>query len=227
MIENRDIIVMSADWNRLNPGCVQRVTVPLARQNRILWVSGIPIRAPRLRMKDFRRIVDKGSKMLGVHSADASKPVTEIHPYFLPYYDNLPIRSLNDWLLRFSILEKVKELGFKDYILIPTNPMIAGVVGQLGETSSHYICTDDYGGNDGVFKCLDALESDLLQKVDSCFSTSHVLMGLKIPKSGESHFISQGVDLDHFKVTGGPPPDSVFTSQKANHWLFWFARDLG
>jgi len=59
MLENRDIIVMSGDWNRLNPGCVQRVAVRLAERNRVLWVGGVPIRAPKLQIRDLKRIVDK------------------------------------------------------------------------------------------------------------------------------------------------------------------------
>jgi glycosyltransferase involved in cell wall biosynthesis len=208
MLENRDIIIMSADWNRLNPGCVQRVAVGLAERNRVLWVSGVPIRAPRLQVRDFKRILEKGRKMVGapVISKDPSVPVIEIHPFCMPYYDFGPVRRFNDYLLRSAVLKKVRELHFTDYILIPTNPMVAGVVGTMGESSSHYICTDNYEACDGAFKTLPELERALLQKVDSCFSTSHVLMGLKTPKSGENHFISQGVDTNHFKSTGGAPP---------------------
>jgi glycosyltransferase involved in cell wall biosynthesis len=35
---------------------------------------------------------------------------------------------------------------------------------------------------------------------------SDVLLKSRVPKSGENHFFPEGVDLDHFKVTGGPPP---------------------
>lgn len=211
VLENRDIIVMSGDWNRMNPGCVQRVTVPLARRNRVVWVSGVPIRAPRARIRDFQRIMDKGFKMLmsTTNSRNTSIPVTEIHPFFVPFYDNPVFRRFNDRLLRSSVLKKIQELRFKNYLVIPTNPMVAGVIHTLAESSSHYICTDDYAANVGAFKCLGRLEHDLLQKVDSCFSTSHVLMNMKIPRSGENHFISQGVDIDHFKVTGAPPPDAL------------------
>lgn len=211
MLENRDIIIMSGDWNWLNPGCVQRVAVRLAERNRVLWVSGVPIRAPKLQIRDFKRIVDKGRKMVGASATSRSSliPVTEIHPFFIPYYDLGVIRRFNDHLLRSAVLKKVQELSFMDYILIPTNPMVAGVIGTLGESSSHYICTDNYEACDGAFKSLGELEHTLLQKVDSCFSTSHVLMNIKVPKSGENHFISQGVDTDHFKLTGGPPPDAL------------------
>jgi glycosyltransferase involved in cell wall biosynthesis len=216
MLENRDIIVMSGDWNRLNPGCVQRVAVRLAERNRVLWVGGVPIRAPKLQIRDLKRIVDKGRKMVGASTASRSSliPVTEIHPFFIPYYDFGAIRRFNDRLLRSAVLKKVQELRFTNYILIPTNPMVAGVIGTLGESSSHYICTDNYEACDGAFKSLGELEHTLLQKVDSVFSTSHVLMKMKIPKSGENHFISQGVDIDHFKLTGAPPPSAVARLKK-------------
>lgn len=211
MLENRDLIVLSGDWNLTNPGSVQRVTDVLARRNRVLWVSGVPIRSPGFRMSDLRRILDKGRKMLGEarHPDAKSRPVTEIHPFFLPFYDNQAVRRLNDALLRRAIRTKVRDLGLTDFIMLPSNPMVAGVIGTCGESSSHYLCIDDYGANDGAFTSLGDLEHEILQKVDSSFSMSDVLMKNRVPKSGENHFFPEGVDLDHFKARGGAPPAAL------------------
>ena len=216
MLEHCDIIVLSGDWNRKNPGSVQRVTEILARHNRILWVSGIPIRPPRLRTGDFKRIADKVRKMLGTptQTNNHTIPVTEVHPFFIPFYDNVAVRRFNDRLLRSAILGRIQELGFKDYIVLPSNPMAAGVIGTLGESSSHYLCIDDYGANEGTFACLSELEQEILQKVDSSWSMSDVLMKSRIPKSGENHFFPEGVDLDHFKVRGGLPPAALANVKK-------------
>lgn len=211
MLEHRDIIVLSGDWNRKNPGSVQRLTRVLARRNRVLWVSGIPVRGPRFQSSDLRRIVDKARKMIGgaPGSGAESSAVAEIHPFFLPFYDSRAVRRFNDALLRRSIHRAVRDLGFTNYILLPSNPMVAGVIGTCGESSSHYLCIDDYGANDGAFKCLGDLEHEILQKVDSSFSMSDVLMKSRVPKSGENHFFPEGVDLDHFRVTGEPPPAAL------------------
>ena len=209
-LKDRDIIVMSSDWNRF-PGSVQHVVEVLAKVNRVLWVSGIPIRPPRLRWGDLRRILDKGRKMLATSvNADAPKlPVREVHPLFIPYYDVPWIRGLNDRLLRNLLAGMIRDLGFSDFIVLASNPMTAGVVGTLGETSAHYLCIDDYAANKGTFRCLGELELNMLRKVDSSWSMSDVLLKSRIPRSGENHFFPEGVDIDHFRLTEGPVPDAL------------------
>ena len=211
MLENRDLIVLSGDWDRKNPAAVQHVTEVFARLNRVLWVSGTPIRPPGLRLNDLPRIIDKGRKMLGYPPQPDPEPlpVTEIHPFFLPFYDNRVVRRFNDAFLRRAILTKVRELGFRNYIMIPSNPMVAGIIGTCGASSSHYFCIDDYGANDGAFRSLGDRETEILQKVDSSFSMSDVLMKNRIPKSGENHFFAEGVDLEHFTARGGSPPAEI------------------
>jgi glycosyltransferase involved in cell wall biosynthesis len=215
MLENRDIIAMCGDWNR-HPGSIQHITEVLVRRNRVLWVSGIPLRSPRLHIYDFRRIAEKGRKMLSTwgNSYDHSIPVTEVHPFFIPYYDIPAIRRFNDKQLRSLLLKKIRELGFKDFVVLASNPMTAGVIGTLGESSSHYLCIDDYGANEGSFRCLGELELEMLQRVDSSFCMSDVLVKTRIPKSGEVNFFPEGVDLKHFKVTGNPPSEVLALIQK-------------
>ena len=121
MLEHRDMIVMSGDWNR-SPNAIQHITEILAQRNRVVWVSGIPIRSPRVRMRDLRRVVDKGRKMFStsMKSYNRSIPVTEVHPFFIPYYDQGTIRQLNDRFLRSLLLEATRKLGFKNVIVLAT-----------------------------------------------------------------------------------------------------------
>jgi glycosyltransferase involved in cell wall biosynthesis len=208
MLENRDLVILSGDWSPGNPAAVQHIAEVFARRNRILWVSGTPIRTPRMRLYDLRRVADKARKMVGVRGNPGRAPssVTEIHPFFLPYYDIPAVRRFNDAILRSAIRASVRELGFSRYLMMPSNPMVAGIVGTCGESSSHYLCIDDYGANDDAFRCLGMLEQEILQKVDSSFSMSDVLMNTRVPRSGENHFFPEGVDLAHFTARGGTPP---------------------
>ena len=207
MLENRDIIIISGDWDR-HPGPVQHITRLLVRRNRVMWVSGIPLRPPRVQLRDVMRILEKGSKMLAttMHSYDLSIPVKEVHPFFVPYYDSPALRRFNDRLLRRLLVKRIRELGFKDYVLLVQNPMAAGVVGGLAERSSHYLCIDDYGANEGAFRNVGRCENEVLERVDSCFCMSDILLKTRIPRSGQVSFFPEGVDLEHFKVTGSPPP---------------------
>jgi len=215
MIENRDIIIIGSDWS-LQAGFLQTIAKLLVRRNRVLWISGIPLRPPRVDVRDFRRIVQKGRMMLAtsVDSYDRSSPVTEVHPFFIPFYDNAVVRRFNDRQLRSLLLAKIRELGFKNYLLFTQNPMVASVIGTLGESSSHYMCIDDFAANKDSFRCLDSLEQETLGRVDSCFVMSDILMKTRIPQSGEIHFLRDGVDLDHFKARKDPPPEPLANIKK-------------
>jgi len=210
MLEGRDFIMFGGDWDR-HPFSLQHIAEVLRHTNRVLWVGGIPIRGPKIQAYDLTRIVEKGRKMLvtSANAYDRSIPVPEVHPLFIPFYDIGPVRRWNDRMLRSMLLKKIQQLGFKDYPLLTPNPMIAGVIGTLGESSSHYFCLDNYAANKGAFRILEKLERDILQKVDSCWSLSDSLMRTRIPRSGENHFFREGVNLDHFKRTGGPVPEAL------------------
>jgi len=210
MLENRDMIVMSADWGR-SPNAIQHITEIFARKNRVIWVSGIPIRAPGMRLRDVRRILDKGLRIfapkLGRH--DRLIPVTEIHPFFIPYYDIPAILRFNDDRLAAVVAATARDLDFKDPVLMLTNPMTAGVVGRLQESSSHYLCIDDYGANENSFSTLPLLEQKMLESVDTSWSMSDILMKSRIPRSGENHFFPEGVDTHHFIRIQGEPPSEI------------------
>jgi glycosyltransferase involved in cell wall biosynthesis len=215
MLENRDIIMICSDWNR-HPGSTQHIAELLAKRNRVLWVSGIPLRAPRLSGRDVRRVLEKGRKMIlsQVNSYDHTLPVVELHPLFLPFYDIPVILRLNDYLLRSTLMKKIRELRFQDYTILSSTPMVAGIIGTMGELSSHYLCMDDYGGNKDSFRILDQLERKMLERVDSTFAMSDYLMKNRVPKTGEINFFPEGVDLNHFKPKGGPVPASLSNVKK-------------
>jgi glycosyltransferase involved in cell wall biosynthesis len=207
MFENRDIVVFSGDWNR-QAGVLQHFANVLVNQNRFLWVSGIPLRAPVYDRRDIGRILEKGRRMFAT-SVNADKrigSITEVHPFFIPYYDIPLIRNFNNGQLRSLVGRKIKELGFHNYLLLTQNPMMAEVVGTLGETSSHYLCIDDFGANKNSFRCLMDLEKELLKRIDTCFCMSDLLLKDRVPDSGEVHFMPEGVDLEHFHTTGTETP---------------------
>jgi glycosyltransferase involved in cell wall biosynthesis len=228
MLEQRDMIVMSGDWGR-SPNAIQHITEIFARKNRVIWVSGIPVRGPRLRIKDARRVVDKGLKVLkrGHVSARDPIPVEEIHPFFVPFYDIDAVRKFNDDRLVSAITSTMDRLQFRNPVLMLTNPMTAGCLGRLRERSSHYLCIDDYGANEHAFKMLPSLEASILNRVDSSWSMSDVLMKSRIPKSSENHFFPEGVNTTHFVRRGGTLP-SEFAGLKRpiigycgliSHWM--------
>lgn len=206
MIENRDIIVFCGDWNKF-PSNVQHIVEILARRNRVLWVSGVGLRKPRLQLNDLKRIFEKTRKIVTQHlPSSSSSPVVEFHPFIVPYYDTRIIRSMNNRMVHSAIKAKMKELHFRDPILLPTTPVVSGVVGTLGETSSHYICVDDYSQFEGSYRSVPEMEAEMLSKVDSCFAVSENLMRTRKPQRGSCYYLPQGVDAEHFESGLGMVP---------------------
>lgn len=214
MIENRDIIVFSSVWNRF-PSTVQHIGEVLAKRNRILWVSGLGLRAPKLQLNDFRRIAENIAKLFKHrYGSESNVPVIEVHPLVLPFYDNSIMRNFNKRHIRTVLLKKMKDLNFRDPVLFPSNPLVSDIVGTLGESSSHYLCVDDYSHFVGTFKSLPAIEKEILNKVDSVFSVADLLVRSRIPKSGRSYFLPQGVDVNHFKPAETPAPPDIASIKK-------------
>jgi len=214
VITNRDIIIFSGDWN-IFPSTLQHIGQVLAAANRILWVAGLGHRKPKLQVYDFKRIIAKGTRMLTQrYVKNNSIPVIETHPFVLPYYDTAMIRRFNDRSLRNHLRKKMNELNFHNPIVIVSNPVAAGVIGQLGESSSHYFCVDDYSHFKDSFRSTRSLEQEILEKVDSCFAVSDALVQTRKPKNGKSYFVPQGVDTAHFHPRSTNLPEQIASIQK-------------
>lgn len=200
MVKGRDIIIFGDDWGRF-PSTIQHIGMVLAKSNRILWIGSLGLRKPTFSYKDFLRMKEKClGVFLNQKHIDSENPtsVTELHPFVLPFHDFNAVRNFNDYSLKKKITREIDILGFKRPILITSSPVVAGLVGRLGETSSHYVCLDDYSSFAGAFNCLSEMESLLLKKVNSCFAVSQMLQQTRKPEHGESYFLPQGVDIRHF-----------------------------
>ncbi len=214
MIENRDIVIFGDDWGRF-PSTIQHIGRILSEKNRILWIGSLGLRKPEFKFKDLKRIYEKARSIFKKKEIINDKAaVIELHPFILPFHDNKFIRSLNKYFLINAIRKKIKELNFTKPILLTSSPIVGKLIGYFGESSSHYLCLDDYTLFEGAFKSLTILENDLLKKVDSCFSVSKVLMENRIPTSGKNYFLPQGVDTLHFNINQSSIPDSVKSLKK-------------
>ena len=74
------------------------------------------------------------------------------------------------------------------------------MLNNLGESSSHYICQDDYTQFEGAYKIIDSLEKEMLVKISTCFAVADHLVNTRIPGSGKIFYLPQGVDIQHFKI---------------------------
>ena len=202
MIKGRDIIIFADDWGRF-PSTMQHMGKILARHNRIIWIGSLGLRRPNFSLSDLKRVIEKLKSFLKpVKTVSEKAPVIIVNPFVLPFHDSGIVRKINYLLLRNKLLKAVAANGFKNYIVISSSPVMESLVGKLGEKSSHYVCLDDYTLFDGAFKSLRFLEVELLKKVNTSFSVSEGLKNTRIPVTGKSYFLPQGVELEHFRNAG-------------------------
>jgi glycosyltransferase involved in cell wall biosynthesis len=168
-----------------------------------MWIGSLAHRKPSFSLNDIRRIIEKLKNILlppKKKSSDfeVNSPII-IHPFIIPLHDYKFVRKINSILLKRTILKAIRVNNFHNPILITSTPLISGLIGELGETSSHYFCLDDYSNFDGAFKSLIAVERELLTKISSCFAVSDVLLSTRKTESGNNYFLSQGVQSEHFQ----------------------------
>ncbi len=82
------------------------------------------------------------------------------------------------------------------------------MLGRLGEVASVYFCMDDFAHLAGVSaNMLETLERRLLGVVDAMVATAESLTDTKAPRSGEAHYLPQGVNYEHFAEPRPEPED--------------------
>jgi glycosyltransferase involved in cell wall biosynthesis len=88
--------------------------------------------------------------------------------------------------------------------------MVAGLIGELGETSSHYFCLDEYSEYDRAYRCIPAMEAKLLESIDAFYALSAPLLESRKARSGENHFFPMGVDTSLFSLDSNAPSPPEF-----------------
>lgn len=199
MIHSRDIVVFGDDWGWY-PSTMQHIGRVLARSNRLLWIGSLGLRKPRLSLYDGLRVFTKARGMLGTTSRVSHAPVnvTELHPFVLPFHDQHLVREFNAYNLRRQVLAAMARLEFQNPLFITSSPIVSRLIGRLGESSSHYVCLDDFTLFDRAFKCIASEESLVLRRIDSCFAVSDSLVKSRRAHNGNVFFLPQGVDTNHF-----------------------------
>lgn len=199
MIKNRNIVVFAEDWGRF-PSTTQHIGKELLKYNRIIWVGSLGHRKPKFSIYDLFRVLEKLLNLFKKKEVNTNKNLIVIHPFIIPLHDFNFVRKINNYLIKKKICKALQKNSFSNPILITSTPLIENILGELGESSSHYFCLDDYSKFKGAFNSLLEIENVLLKKITSVFSVSQKLLANKIPTSGNNFHLPQGVDVSHFKL---------------------------
>jgi glycosyltransferase involved in cell wall biosynthesis len=199
ILRGRDIICFAQDWtgDPLSKTHIMRI---LARENRVLWVNSIGLRAPSVSKADFSRSLEK--------LARAAEPIKEVEPNLfvlsplsIPAYGIPAIQAFNSRSLRWQIKRALRKLKFVNLINYVFLPSAAHLAGTLGEDYILYHCVDEYSQfSDIPTEPIARMERELLKKSDLVIVSAETLYKTKIEHNAQTHLIRHGVDYKHFST---------------------------
>lgn len=193
-----DIVCFPQDWtgDPLSKTHLMRI---LARDNRVLWVNSIGLRAPSASKADISRAFQK--------IASAFEKIKEVEPnlfvmspFTIPAYGNGLLRRVNQQSLLFQVRKAMRKLGFKrpvNYSFLPSAALLAG---KLDEDLIIYHCVDEYAAfSDIESQPILDMEQTLLKKSDVVVVSAAALYQSKIKHNANTHLVRHGVDYAHFR----------------------------
>lgn len=193
-----NIICFSKDWSE-EPTSNNHIMQLLARQNRVLWINSVSMRAPSLASKrDISKIFRKLKGFAG-----GLKPIHErlwvFTPLVLPFPHSRAARAVNHVILSATIRYLRCKLRMRDFQLWTFLPNVADYVGSLGESVSVYYCVDEWTGFTGIDgEKIAAEERVLCERADVVFAACSTLAERKQQYRPDVHTSTHGVDRDLF-----------------------------
>jgi glycosyltransferase involved in cell wall biosynthesis len=197
MLEGRSIICFANDFEG-DPTSKQHIMRILARRNRVLWVNSIGMRRPTASAADLRRMAHKLRRGLGgTRSVQAN--LTVVSPLVIPLPDVPLAARFNAAVLAAMLRRLSRRHGLTDPILWTFMPNVGSLMGRLGEAMTIYHCVDEYSAFEGVPReALLRMEQDLVRRADLVLTSAQSLCDARRPLNPDTHFVSHGVDVDHF-----------------------------
>lgn len=210
MLRGHDILCFANDWDS-DPLSKKHIMTRLARHNRVLWVNSLGCRNPTASARDVRRAAKKvGDAVRGSHRVAENLWVTS--PLVIPFHGNPLARRLNRRWLAASLRLTLRRLGVRRPITWSFLPSSADVVGSLGERAVVYQCVDEYSQFTGADRAaILEMEERLCRRSDVVLVSARTLLEAKGPWNPESHLVTHGVEVEHFRRALDPatpvPPD--------------------
>ena len=203
MIEGRDIICFSNDWDS-DPLSKKHIMLRLAKRNRVLWVNSIGNRRPTVSARDLKRAFKK-LKDFARGQRQVDDRIFVYSPIAVPLHSSAFARWLNRRALRWGLQRVVRRLGFRDPVTWTFEPASGEVAGSLGEGALVYHCVDEFSEFTGTDKAaILELERQLMRKSDCVIVSSDRLYQNKQSHNPNTFLVTHGVDVAHFRKACDP-----------------------
>lgn len=211
--ENRlSVLYFGNDWFAENRTSSHHVAQRLAQRFELFYIECPGIRPPSGSGRDLMKIVRALRRFLnGPQQVEPNIRVMTLMQ--IPLHRFAIIRRLNFLLTWLTVRAVIWRYGLKRRIVWSAMPHVPGLFGTLGEETSVYYCTDDYG----LFPDVDTesvrrLDRETTRKAHTVFVTSETLLQAKREVNPNTHYSPHGVDVDHFgkaQSASLPVPDDI------------------
>lgn len=197
-------IVFGDDWG-VHPSTTQHLILNMPADNSAIWIDSIGMRAPKINLVDFRRILSKVTALFDIHASAANRlyqgsvgRVTRIKPRVLPWHHISIAVNYNKRWLNKAISAALGHEHAADRILLTANPVVAYYSDALTFDRIVYLRLDDYSEYPGCDPALVAdAEAKIYAQADLIVATARALLPGQ-PFACKSRYLPQGVQTDAF-----------------------------
>lgn len=196
--ESMRFLCVGTDWDG-HPSSLALLFRAIATDHDVVWVNSIGLRAPRLTLYDFKRLMRKGARALLRLDSRPSGMRAVIEPRVLPFHGYQAVRALNGWLLERQIRPQLAR-GSGPLVFVTSNPAAVSLIRHINVDLTLYYCMDEYAemadcDADMIRRC----EPLMLQAADGTFATSIDLCRRKSVGGRGALHLPHGVDFEHFQ----------------------------
>lgn len=216
MIENRDIIAISErPWNNKLSFTLHYAAAEMSKKNRVLFINPPLHRLAQIKTRNQPEV----RKQINIVKGNEPE-LTKINDNFWVYTPRTIIESIN-WIstpnlfdffnkinenrLARQIKKAIKDLNFKNYILINDNSMIMGFYLKelLDPAFSIYLLRDAVTLAPYHAKHGKRLEPRLISKMDLVVTNSDYFADFSKQFNKNSYMVGQGCDLNRYNDADG------------------------
>lgn len=144
------------------------------------------------------------------------KGLSIVHPWMWPGFRSRWQRRLNAMLISRGVNRALGPRRPGEYrVAVTTLPITADLVGRLDVDRWVYYCVDDFSvwpGLDGPV--LQAMERDLVSRVDALVAASQTLQEQLASLGRPSALLTHGIDLDHWSLQTPAPVEAASTDHE-------------
>ena len=218
-LPNLELIVFADDWGR-HPSSAQHLVRHILSDFEVSWINTIGTRAPQLSTAAIRRGLEKLLHWGGARTPPPARdPTPRIYsPIMYPGFRTGWQRKINADLLARFLRRRFSNIA--DTVIVSTIPIVADLPERLNARRWVYYCVDDFSEWPGLdSQALRSMERKFVGRVDRVISAGENLAVRMRLLGRESHVISHGIDLEHWRRGG--PPTTLLREFERPIVLFW------